>query len=277
MKNNWKIDKYGINIKEQNEIISYPETLNDFCFAIEDNSDWFLFRNELIQHFITKHILNGDFLDIGGGNGFQAKALDNLNIIKGDVILVEPGYNGCLNARKRNCKIIYCGFLQDLDFKLSHNITMCGLFDVIEHIEDDIIFLNDLYNKLPTKSRVFINVPAKSNLWSQTDVYAGHYRRYDEFDLSRIEQNTSFKVIDSSYYFDFFILPLILFRLLPEKLGFIKSESQIIASERRNLTATKKNWISYKIFKYLHEKSMKKLLSGTQLKNGTSLFFVLEK
>ena len=205
MQNNWSIDKAGIIVKDLNDIISYPETLNDFCFAVEDNSDWFLFRNELIQHYVKKYLLSGDFLDIGGGNGFQAKALEELKMINGDVILIEPGYAGCLNAKKRNCKFIYCGFFQDLDFNKSHKITMCGLFDVIEHVEDDIFFLNQLYSKLPSNSRVFINVPAKSSLWSQTDVYAGHYRRYDDNDLLRIQQNTQFKVIDSSYYFDFYI------------------------------------------------------------------------
>jgi hypothetical protein len=277
MENNWIVDEYGISTKEKNKEISYPETLNDFCFAIEDSSDWFLFRNELIQYFIGKYLLDGDFLDIGGGNGFQAKAIDNLKIINGDVLLVEPGYNGCLNAINRGCETVYCGFFQDLNFQIKHNITMCGLFDVIEHIEDDIIFLNDLYNRLPKKGRVFINVPANFNLWSQTDVYAGHFRRYDETDLSRIEQNTLFKVIDSSYYFDFYILPLMLLRLLPEKLGFMKTESEIIDAERRNLTATKKNWVSNKIFKYFHKKKMKKLSSGIRFKKGTSLFFILEK
>jgi hypothetical protein len=60
MQNNWSIDKAGIIIKDLNDIISYPETLNDFCFAVEDNSDWFLFRNELIQYYVKKYLLSGD-------------------------------------------------------------------------------------------------------------------------------------------------------------------------------------------------------------------------
>jgi hypothetical protein len=276
MENNWSKDKAGIIVKDLNDTISYPETLNDFCFAVEDSSDWFQFRNELIHHYVKKWLQDGDFLDIGGGNGFQAKALSDLKIINGDIILIEPGYAGCLNAKKRDCKFIYCGFFQDLDFNKQHNITMCGLFDVIEHVEDDIIFLNQLYSKLPINSRVFINVPAKSSLWSQTDVYAGHYRRYDESDIERIQQNTQFKVIDSSFYFDFYILPLILFRIIPEKLGFIKTEKQIIASEKRNLTATNKSVLNI-FFRYIHKLKLRKLENGYKIKNGTSLFIVLKK
>jgi hypothetical protein len=274
--NIWQIDSAGIYGMNINEKISYPENLNDFCFAVEDNSDWFMFRNELIQFYVKKHLLNGDFLDIGGGNGFQVKALDDNKIIQGSVVLIEPGYHGCLNAIKRKCKHVYCGFFQDLDFNQPHKITMCGLFDVIEHIDDDVNFLNELYKKLPNYSRVFVNVPANSDYWSLTDVYAGHFRRYDDTDLERIEQKTPFKVIDSSFYFDFYILPLILFRLIPEKLGFKKNEAQIISSEKRNLTATNKSVLN-KFFRYIHKLKLKKIQNGGRIKNGTSLFFVLEK
>jgi hypothetical protein len=277
MKKKWEIDTAGIYVKDINSKVSYPEHLNDFCFAVEDNSDWFLFRNELIQHYIKKHKLIGDFLDIGGGNGFQVKSLEDSQIIDGQVVLIEPGYYGCLNAKKRNCNLVYSGFFQDLDFTShDHEISMAGLFDVIEHIEDDIKFLNELYEKLPMHGRVFVNVPAKLDYWSQTDVFAGHYRRYDSYDLERIKNQTSFKVIDSSFYFDFYILPLVLFRIIPEKLGIIKSDLEIISSEKRNLTYTSKSILS-RFFRVVHEKRLKKIQKGGRIKNGTSLFFVLEK
>lgn len=277
MTSNWILDKNGIHIPQlSDEKISYPEEGNDFCFAVEDNSDWFKYRNDLILYFLKKYNVTGDFLDIGGGNGFQIQAIEDANLISGNSILIEPGYSGCLNAKKRNCKLIINGFFQNFDFSKFH-VTNYGLFDVIEHIEDDIQFLNELYDIIPKNSRIFINVPARMKYWSQTDLFAGHYRRYENSDLNRITSLTKFKLVDSSCYFNFYIIPLFILRILPEKLGFKKSEDELIAAETRNLTAVTKKSLLNSVFSTLHSISMKKIQRGNRIKNGTSLFFVLEK
>ena len=276
-KNQWVPDTNGIYISTKNTAtISYPDDGNDSCFAVEDSSDWFKYRNELILTFINKYKIKGDFLDIGGGNGFQVNAISESKTVDGKVIMIEPGYKGCLNAKNRKCENIYCGIFQDFDFDKNkiHNV---GLFDVIEHIEDDIQFLNDLFNLLPNHSRVFINVPAREKYWSQVDAMAGHFRRYENNDITRIQNKTPFNVIDSTYYFHFYILPLLLLRILPEKLGFKKSKNQLLESEKRNLTATSNKGLLNSIFRWIHNVSLSKIKNGNRFKNGTSLFLILEK
>jgi len=59
----------------------------------------------------------------------------------------------------------------------------CGLFDVIEHIEDDLKFLNQLYAKLESCSKVFIKVPDMKMLWSEIDEFAGLFRRHNNNDI----------------------------------------------------------------------------------------------
>jgi hypothetical protein len=101
--------------------------------------------------------------------------------------------------------------------------------------------------------------------------------RYENSDLNRITSLTKFKLVDSSYYFNFYIIPLFILRILPEKLGFKKSEDELIAAETRNLTAVTKKSLLNSVFSTLHSISMKKIQRGNRIKNGTSLFFVLEK
>ena len=70
----WIVDNNNIFVNQNISKVSYPEDGNALCFQIEDNSPWFIQRNDLIKTLIIKHKLKGNFLDIGGGNGFQIKA-----------------------------------------------------------------------------------------------------------------------------------------------------------------------------------------------------------
>lgn len=276
----WIQDEQGIWIGAKNEKLSYPEDGNLECFQLEDISPWFRYRNELIEVFLNLYgFKSGDFIDIGGGNGFQLEYLTKKKIIPGKGILVEPGYYGCSNAKKRGCQIIYNGIFQDFPWE-NYSVSMVGLFDVIEHIEDDIKFLNELYERLPLGARVFINVPAKMSLWSSVDVESGHFRRYELMDLERIESQTPFKIMDRTFYFRFFELPLFAARVIPEKLGFLKhrsgDEQRIKDSNNKNLRRGNSGILSL-YFNYRHSKLLKSLKLGKRINSGTSLFFVLEK
>jgi SAM-dependent methyltransferase len=269
----WVINKYGIFEHNSGQEISYPEIGNDLCFAVEQNSPWFNQRNELILSYLKKYAKKGDFLDIGGGNGFQAKALINANYC-GKVVLCEPGTKGCMNAKKRGVDLVYKGIFQDFPFE-NYNIANCGLFDVIEHIEDDTKFLNELYEKLNPGSKVFINVPAMKSLWSETDEVVGHYRRYNENDIERIKLSTPFKLLGYTYFFKHYIIPLFLARVIPYKLGVRIGAKKLLLKEQQNLK--NKNGLLDKFFNKIHTQSLNKINHGIRINKGTSLFFVLEK
>ncbi len=270
---NWIKDHSGIFQNSKSEKVSYPAHGNESCFSIEENSPWFMQRNDLIITSIEKHAVTGDFLDIGGGNGYQARAILESGF-KGRVILCEPGYQGCINARNRGVDWVYNGVFQDIEFE-DFKIRACGLFDVIEHIEDDIKFLNQLYEKLSSNSKVFINVPAMKILWSETDEFAGHFRRYNMNDIKRIEDNTAFKVVDYGYYFSYYFLPLFLLRVIPYRLGLRKGTEGVLNAEKGNLQSN--NGLVNQVMTWFHKKSLKSAKSNRYSQFGTSLFFVLEK
>ena len=62
-------------------------------------------------------------------------------------------------------------------------------FEVLEHIEDDIAALREWLEYLRPGGIVFISVPAHRSKWNVTDLFAGHFRRYERDEvLSLLEQ-----------------------------------------------------------------------------------------
>jgi SAM-dependent methyltransferase len=55
--------------------------------------------------------------------------------------------------------------------------------EVLEHIEDDRGALAEWVARLAPGGHVLVSVPAHRRRWSDSDVWAGHYRRYERNDL----------------------------------------------------------------------------------------------
>ena len=192
--------------------VSYPEDGNEKTFLLEENSFWFRHRNKVIIKAIKKYADGMHFFDIGGGNGYVAKGVQENNQ---DVTLVEPGIQGAQVAKKRGIKSVLCSTLDDAGFKPS-SMETAGMFDVVEHVENDIDFLENIHGYLKESSRVFITVPAYNFLWSKEDVDAGHYRRYTLKSLKKVVTKAGFtpliQAISSlhlSYLFSYFVLYLL--------------------------------------------------------------------
>ena len=69
-----------------------------------------------------------------------------------------------------------------------------------------------------------MTVPSYSFLWSEEDVFAGHFRRYALKDISKVLESAGFQVEYSSYIFRFLPIPIFLFRMLPYKMGLKKAK-----------------------------------------------------
>ena len=188
---------------------------NALCFQLEDSSFWFRHRNDCILAAAERFSPLEPFFDIGGGNGFVSAALQHAGR---EVVLIEPGQEGCFNARKRGIRHIICGLLEDIPMDES-SIGACGFFDVIEHIEDDLAMLKTTYQLMKPGGKIYITVPAYSFLWSQEDIDAGHYRRYSIPSARRLLQQVGFDVVYSSYLFSFLPLPIFLLRTVPHLSG----------------------------------------------------------
>ncbi len=215
---------------EQN--ISYPSEGNADCFAVEDTSFWFKHRNNCITSIVRTFPPedNGTIFDIGGGNGFVSLGLTKAGF---DVALVEPGKTGAQNAKKRGLNKIICATTSTAKFK-PHSLPAIGLFDVIEHIEDDASFIREIRNLLRKDGLLYATVPSYSFLWSEEDITAGHFRRYTINGICRLLESVGLEIVFSTYIFRFLPLPILLLRVLPYKLGLSKNGKEITDTSKNH-------------------------------------------
>ena len=219
-----KLGEDGIWYSIESQNISYPSDGNETYFNIEDRSFWFKHRNNCILSVVKSYPPDhgGTIFDIGGGNGFVSLALANAGF---DVALVEPGRTGATNGKVRGLETVICATTDSARFR-SHSLSAVGLFDVVEHIEDDLSFLKSLRGLMKKQGRLYITVPAYSFLWSGEDVSAGHYRRYTRKSICKVIEQAGFEVEFSSYIFRFLPIPIALFRVLPYRMALLRSKNK---------------------------------------------------
>lgn len=190
--------------------LHYPDEGNDLCFRLEDSSFWFQHRNDCILAAVRLCPPSGMVLDVGGGNGFVSLALQHSGC---EVALLEPGEVGIANARQRGVHTLICATLEDAGFRPA-SIPAVGLFDVLEHIDDDRRFLSETRQLLVPGGRLYLTTPAYRRLWSQEDEAAGHRRRYTLARLRSLLSEAGFRTDFASYFFFPLPLPILLARTL---------------------------------------------------------------
>ena len=193
--------------------IFYPEQGNEIYNSVEDVSFWYRHRNDCIATITKNHISKNElFFDIGGGNGYISIRLQNEGYC---TCLLEPDIIGVNNAKKRGVKNLICSSFKDAGI-VENSLPNVGIFDVLEHIENDDSFLKDIHTSLKPQGKLLLTVPAYSFLWSKEDIHDGHFRRYNKNKLNKKLNNAGFTIVYSSYFFSILPLPILLFRTIPD-------------------------------------------------------------
>lgn len=167
--------------------------------ALEATNFWFQARNELILWSLQTYQPSADsLLEVGCGTGFVlsniAKKHPNIDCSGSEIFL-----DGLLYAYKR----LPTTNLFQMDARnipFVDEFDVIGAFDVLEHIQEDENVLLQIYEALKPRGILILTVPQHPWLWSATDDYACHVRRYSYVDLKRkiteaqftIERSTSF-------------------------------------------------------------------------------------
>jgi 2-polyprenyl-3-methyl-5-hydroxy-6-metoxy-1,4-benzoquinol methylase len=263
-------------IEEEEISTSYTPTMQDRYFEVENASWWFIYRSKVIVQAVKKIFKNSPIIDIGGGNGFTTNVLQREGY---EMVLLEPSYQACLNAKKRGVANIICGTINDEDYN-ENSIAACCILDVLEHIENDLDFLKILRNKLTVDGRILITVPAFMVLWSSEDNAVGHFRRYTKASLTEVIKLAGFEIVYTSYFFSFLYFPVLFVRRLGERLGLMKKYETRSEIEKVNVLKRQhatQSMLTRMVLKHLERIELKKIFRGKTICTGTSLLMVAKK
>ena len=204
LSNRLTADENGIWKNSDNSSIFYPEVGNREYFLLEDSSFWFQHRNECIISAIKRFPPNGPIMDVGGGNGYVTRRMIDEGF---KAILLEPGFTGAFNAKtQRHIPDVICSTFENA-YLIPNSLDAIGLFDIIEHIEDDQEFVRHVYAVLKPAGLLYITTPAHQWLWSLSDVSGQHFRRYNQrmfVDLL----GEKFDIIFFTYFFGWLVVPI---------------------------------------------------------------------
>ncbi len=149
----------------------------------------------------------GDALDFGAGFGGMRAMLADFGE---HIDAFEPDLEAKAAASKRGYRTV---FSSDTE-AFSHSYGLIGLFDVVEHVEDDATLLKSAYGALATGGIVSITVPAFPFLWSAHDVTHHHYRRYTKASMRAALEQAGFAVEYASYWNMTLFVPAAALRLM---------------------------------------------------------------
>ncbi len=253
--------------------ISYPEWGNEACFLVEDSSFWFHHRNVCILETVRQFPPSGPLFDVGGGNGFVAKSLQDAGF---EVVLLEPGAAGTANAKRRGVQNVVQATLEDAGF-LPGSLAAIGLFDVIEHMRDDRAFMEIIRSHLSPCGKVYLTVPAYQALWSQEDIVAGHHRRYSRVSIRDLLVKSGFAVEFLTGFFQFLPPAILALRVLPFRLGIVKSaEPDELSNKMKWQHGINSGWISRPL-QWLEQRETIQIRGRRQARFGASWLVVASK
>ncbi|MCM8811649.1 MAG: methyltransferase domain-containing protein [Candidatus Omnitrophica bacterium] len=150
----------------------------DLHAAIEEKHWWFLGRREIVRRIVESlppETAAWPVVDIGCGTGANIASFAKGR--RGIGIDSSPEAIQRASARFPQIRFL-CERPQEAIRRLDREPAVFLLMDVIEHVEDDFMFLSELLALMEPGSRLVITTPANPALWSEHDVSFGHYRRY---------------------------------------------------------------------------------------------------
>lgn len=234
-----------------------------------ENHFWYKARRELLNNLfglVFKDYNNNRLiLEIGCGTGYQILALQKWGRVEGLDINSQA-----IAVAKKNGLNVYLGDIENMEISKDNYEAIC-LFDVLEHLKDDISVIQKAYVSLKKEGTLFLTVPAFDFMFSDHDRAMEHFRRYDRKEILQILTDNGFKIIKNGYWNCLLFPGVLAVRLFKNFLHlFIKKNSYNPESAHPQSLL---NELLYRIL--IFENFLIK--SGARLPFGLSIFIVAKK
>lgn len=180
-------------------------------FTLEREHWWFTVRLQILEDYIKRKFYKGSplkILNVGVATGATSQMMEQF----GEVTSLEYDADCCEFLRSELNMEVINGSVLELPFGEAEYDLVCA-FDVVEHVEDDVLAVKEMKRVCKSGGDLFITVPALMSLWSQHDVVNHHFRRYKLGGVRKLfalEQNGKERY--ATYFNSKLFLPIYIFR-----------------------------------------------------------------
>ena len=163
----------------------YPE-------GIERNF-WHTCRNKFILTALSPQLR---YMDVGSGRGIVTDYLYKHGIA------IQGAELGDANPMPNNTvPIHYATDVTQLPLSLRLQTQALTFFDVIEHIETPVSFIEAVLEAYPNVTELVFTVPARQEIWTNFDEFNRHFMRYSLSDMNLVVEELGFRVVTNRYFF----------------------------------------------------------------------------
>lgn len=189
----------------------YKAEFYDEYAHLEEAHFWFSVRCRLIVWTLRKYAPSLDsFFEIGCGTGYVLKAIKqvfpNARLIGSEMLT-----SGLHYASRR---LPAATFIQMDARQIPYvdEFDAIGAFDVLEHIEEDSVVLQQAHSALKPNGMLLLTVPQHDWLWSSIDEYSCHIRRYSAKELHLKIEAAGFRILRSTSFVSLLLPAMMLSR-----------------------------------------------------------------
>lgn len=233
---------------------------------VEDKHWWFVGRRAILESFLERiandlRTANNDLriLDVGCGTGANLEMLKQFGESEG----VDVSDDALEFCRKKGLKV-HKGLAEELPFA-DETFDLVTALDVVEHLDDDIAGLKEMFRILKKDGKTLIFVPAFMWLWGVQDDISNHRIRYTKKEIVERLKKAGFTIERATYANWTFFAPILAGRTIMKITG-IKPESE------NNVNVSALNGVFGKIFS-----AEKYWLKNLDFPFGVSIVIVAKK
>lgn len=194
----WKDGVKALMVIFRTAVLDKVFTTHDGYYILRTIDKLNSFNNWQYQQ-IAHHV--GRFvLECGCGIGtYTAYMLDRERIVSTDI---DPFYIEIVSRRFRHIKgfsVIDMNLASGEDYAKVSDMAFDTItcFNVLEHLEDDQMFLENVFQTLQPSGKAIVIVPQYPALFNGLDKSVGHYRRYKVEELEAKMQKAGFEIAET--------------------------------------------------------------------------------